>query len=640
MVRMTSRETLDPSSIMQLDPSTLLRIKGSCRPMKGIAINSSLCKYPVVRKCATTSGWEEADEKSENWQIFWTDLSVSHQRVKALQPLQRLNHFPDMTRLCHKAEGASILKGMLRYFYAEYHFFPNSWQLPKETAQLHAHLAGQAGATALIFKPNKGCQGADISIVTSADQLEEARLALGSTTSAVVQEYIDRPLLLGGHKFDLRLYVLVTSCTPLRIHLYRDGIARLCTEKYKPASACGGGAACGGGGPESDWRFCHLTNYAINKKHPDFHGGSKPKGGSGAGTDGDDGGGGGDGGGGDGRAAARLVVDGRRLLVGSLQEAVGRGARRARLPGARHGAALGRGPTAGLQDLDRDPADAGAFVRLVPSGRGRAPFLVLRAARLGLAGRRRHAAVAARVQSLAVAGVRDRPRRGAQDRAPRGHDAHVLQLGRGGEPPPPRGQARRRRRRHPQDGARERGQRGRRAPAPRLWRRGRLARGGRPERPQARCDESGARRRSVSAEMHAVHSIGRGGLSAATRSAAAAAAAAAPTSRATRTCTTGGATLARSTASSAGCASSTRPRASRASRWSTPRPTRSCKSSTSCCRRRRSERTRRSRSRTARRASSRRSCLAIATAGRPCSSSRGRENASTSSGAARRRATS
>ena len=75
---------------MQLDPSTLLRIKGSCRPMKGIAINSSLCKYPAVRKCATTSGWEEADEKSDDWQIFWTDLSVSHQRVKALQQLQRL----------------------------------------------------------------------------------------------------------------------------------------------------------------------------------------------------------------------------------------------------------------------------------------------------------------------------------------------------------------------------------------------------------------------------------------------------------------------------------------------------------------------------------------------------------------------
>jgi len=40
--------------------------------------------------------------------------------------------------------------------------------------------------------------------------------------------YIANPYLINGHKFDLRLYVYVTSHDPLRIYLFDDGKIDIC----------------------------------------------------------------------------------------------------------------------------------------------------------------------------------------------------------------------------------------------------------------------------------------------------------------------------------------------------------------------------------------------------------------------------
>ncbi len=47
----------------------------------------------------------------------------------------------------------------------------------------------------------------------------------------VVAKYIDNPLLVNGHKWDLRLYVAVTSYDPLTVYLYEEGLVRFATVK-------------------------------------------------------------------------------------------------------------------------------------------------------------------------------------------------------------------------------------------------------------------------------------------------------------------------------------------------------------------------------------------------------------------------
>ena len=72
----------------------------------------------------------------------------------------------------------------------------------------------------------------------------------------VVQEYITRPLLLGRRKFDLRCYVLVVATKPHFVAVFRGGYVRLSLSEFSLEDV-------------GD-RFVHLTNAAVQKKHPEY----------------------------------------------------------------------------------------------------------------------------------------------------------------------------------------------------------------------------------------------------------------------------------------------------------------------------------------------------------------------------------
>ena len=74
---------------------------------------------------------------------------------------------------------------------------------------------------------------------------------------SVISRYITNPLLINGHKFDLRVYVLVTSYDPLRVYVFKEGLARFASETYTHKL-------------DKNNVYMHLTNYSINKKNDNF----------------------------------------------------------------------------------------------------------------------------------------------------------------------------------------------------------------------------------------------------------------------------------------------------------------------------------------------------------------------------------
>lgn len=128
-----------------------------------------------------------------------------------------------------------------------------------------------------IMKPTGKAQGKGIFLINSLQQTK--RWANASVANAhdgvctkgeeayVVSRYVDDPLLIGGYKFDLRLYVVVTRFRPLRAFVSRLGFARFCAAKYvSPRSESG----------DLGDHYAHLTNVAVQKKNAQYnkeHGG-------------------------------------------------------------------------------------------------------------------------------------------------------------------------------------------------------------------------------------------------------------------------------------------------------------------------------------------------------------------------------
>lgn len=219
-----------------------------------LSVNLSFTRYDVVKRVAESLGYSTTLENEDSF-IIWSDSTVTAEKCAELKPYQRINHFPGMGEIARKDCLARNLQKMQKIFSDDYDFFPKSWTLPADYTTLMNHyheLKKRRKNKTFICKPANGAMGNGIHLLQNLEKI-------GIHDHMVVQDYLDRPLIVDGMKFDLRIYVLVLSCDPLKIFLHDDGLMRFSTNEYAPPSE-----------KNIDNMFMHLTNYSINKSNENY----------------------------------------------------------------------------------------------------------------------------------------------------------------------------------------------------------------------------------------------------------------------------------------------------------------------------------------------------------------------------------
>lgn len=235
-------------------------------------------------------GWSNV-APDEDWNFYWATVQTirsifSLESGVRLLDDQVLNHFPHHYELTRKD---LMVKNIKRYRrdleregnpvaekddfgrYLHLDMLPTTYMLPQDY-NLFAEEFKKNPSSTWIMKPCGKARGIGIFLINRLSQLKKWSRdsktnnfqAPSARDTYVISKYIDNPLLIGGKKFDLRLYVLVTSFRPLKCYMYRLGFCRFCTVKYDSNLS------------EIDNMFVHLTNVSIQKHGSEYnsiHGG-------------------------------------------------------------------------------------------------------------------------------------------------------------------------------------------------------------------------------------------------------------------------------------------------------------------------------------------------------------------------------
>ncbi|RLN61255.1 hypothetical protein BBJ29_001596 [Phytophthora kernoviae] len=187
-------------------------------------------------------------------------FSMSHLLIKNLKRAKR--------QMDKKARSDDAVVSALDTVLGSYDFFPVTYILPGEYAIFVEEFKRNQGVW--IMKPIGKAQGKGIFLFTKLSQISDWRTDFRwrpenqQVETYVVQRYISNPYLVGGKKFDLRLYALVPSFLPLEVYLFRGGFARFTNSRYSNNSS------------DIANSFIHLTNVAVQKTSENYnkkHGG-------------------------------------------------------------------------------------------------------------------------------------------------------------------------------------------------------------------------------------------------------------------------------------------------------------------------------------------------------------------------------
>lgn len=206
------------------------------------------CK--LVRSILEGHGLRECPSYINEYNLMWTGTHLKPYLLRGMMPFQRVNHFPRSYELTRKDR---LFKNVQRMQHVKgfkhFDFLPHSYVMPHEYQDFCSAFIIDKGP--YIVKPIASSRGRGIFLINHPDQLP-------FEDHTIVSKYINKPYLIDGFKFDIRLYVCVTCYDPLIIYLYEEGLVRFATVPYHSSHK------------HLDDQCMHLTNYSINKKSEQY----------------------------------------------------------------------------------------------------------------------------------------------------------------------------------------------------------------------------------------------------------------------------------------------------------------------------------------------------------------------------------
>uniref|UniRef100_A0A803XYE7 Tubulin--tyrosine ligase-like protein 5 n=1 Tax=Meleagris gallopavo TaxID=9103 RepID=A0A803XYE7_MELGA len=190
----------------------------------------------LVRSILTAHGFHEVHPNSSDYNLMWTGSHLKPYLLRSLTDIQKVNHFPRSYELTRKDRlYKNVSRMQLSHGFKTFHILPQTFILPAEYQEFCSTYSKDRGPW--IVKPVASSRGRGVYLINNS-----------LTSDNFISDF----------KFDVRLYVLVTSYDPLVIYLYEEGLARFATVRYDQTSK------------NIKNQFMHLTNYSVNKKSGDY----------------------------------------------------------------------------------------------------------------------------------------------------------------------------------------------------------------------------------------------------------------------------------------------------------------------------------------------------------------------------------
>ncbi|CAI2363799.1 unnamed protein product [Moneuplotes crassus] len=226
-------------------------------PKKALLINTKNSSHagPLLDEVIAFNGWKETKFEGKG-NIYW----AGNARYEAVLPIlttkkkMAYSKIPELKEIAHKSDLARVINYMQRFYPNDFNFVPRTFICPRDE-EVVSRLMKKNKDKTWICKPSKGAQGDGLQLVSNMWEISD----MLQRDEFIIQDYIEKPLLVDKKKFDLRLYIVVYGAEPMTAYLCEEGMSRFCTVDYKPPS-------------KSNRRneFMHLSNYSINKHSDDY----------------------------------------------------------------------------------------------------------------------------------------------------------------------------------------------------------------------------------------------------------------------------------------------------------------------------------------------------------------------------------